>query len=186
MSVRIQRVGALLLSKQRVSPFYRTSQLADSEDFDFRVWFSPGFSDAVEDSADGALSLLRAIKFIIGLDFAVTLSSPDSFLRSFRHLFRTLCRTEMAKVKQTQKMIPFVTCEISLGSHVCELVSGVNVFDLDSGVQIDSIEQPIKSNSVGSGNMFHCWTSTLYNHLDHCFVVFKHIQQSFLMRRLDV
>ena len=79
MSVRIQRVGALLLSKQRVSPFYRTSQLADSEDFDFRVRFSPGFSAAVEDSADGALSLLRAIKFIIGLDSAVTLSSPDSF-----------------------------------------------------------------------------------------------------------
>ena len=35
----------------------------------------------------------------------------------------------MANVKQTQKMIPFVTCEISLGQHVCELVFGVNVFD---------------------------------------------------------
>ena len=79
MSVRLQRIGALLLSKQRVSPFYRTSQLADLEEFDFRVWFSPGLSDAVEDSADGALSLLRVIRFIIGLDFAVTLSSPDSF-----------------------------------------------------------------------------------------------------------
>ena len=33
MSVRIQRV----------SLFYRTSQLAYSEDFDFRVWSSPGF-----------------------------------------------------------------------------------------------------------------------------------------------
>ena len=43
LSVRIQRVGALLLSKQRVSPIYRTCHLADSEDFDFRVWFSPGF-----------------------------------------------------------------------------------------------------------------------------------------------
>ena len=31
------------------------------------------------DRADGALSLLRATKFIIGLDFAVTLSSPESF-----------------------------------------------------------------------------------------------------------
>ena len=82
------------------------------------LWLSclvfPGLSDAAEDSADGALSLLRAIKFIIGLDFAVTLSSPDSFC-SFRHHFRTLCRTEMADVKQTQKMIPFITCEISLG-----------------------------------------------------------------------
>ena len=79
MSVRIQRVGALLLSKQRVSPFHRTSQLADSEDFHFRVCIFSGLSDAVEDSADGAVSLLRAIKFIIGLDFAVTLSSADSF-----------------------------------------------------------------------------------------------------------
>ena len=56
----------------------------------------------------------------------------------------------MPNVKQTQKMIPFITCEISLGQYVCELVFGVNVFDLDFWVQIDSIEQPIKSNSVGS------------------------------------
>ena len=58
------------------------------------------------------------------------------------------------------------------GQYVCELVFGVNVFDLDLWVQIDSIKQPIKSNSVGSGNMSHCRTSTLCNHLDHCFVVF--------------
>ena len=92
----------------------------------------------------------------------------------------------MADVEQTQKMIPFVTCEMSLCQYVCELVLGVNVFDLDFGVQIDSIEQPIKSNSVGSGNMSHCRASSLYDHLDHCFVVFKHIQQSFLTRRIDV
>ena len=55
------------------------------------------------------------------------------------------------------------------------MVFGVNVFDLDLGVQIDSIEQPIKSNSVGSGNMSHCRASSLYDHLDHCFVVLKHI-----------
>ena len=47
---------------------------------------------------------------------------------------------------------------ISLGQYFCELVFGVNVFDLDFGVQIDSIEQPIKNNSVGSGNMSHCGT----------------------------
>ena len=92
----------------------------------------------------------------------------------------------MAYMKQTQKMISFIKCEISLGQYVCELVFGVNVLDLDFGVQIDSIEQPIKSNSVGSGNMSHCGASSLHNHLDHCFVVFKHIQQSFLMRRIDV
>ena len=83
-------------------------------------------------------------------------------------------------------MIPLITCEISLGQYVCELVFGVNVLDLDLGVQIDSIEQPIKSNSVGSGNMSHCGTPSFYDHLDHCFIVFKHIQQSFLTGRLDV
>ena len=54
------------------------------------------------------------------------------------------------------------------------------------GVQIDLIEQTIKSNSVVSGNMSLCRPSSLYNHFDHCFVVFKHIQQSFLVRRIYV
>ena len=85
--------------------------------------------------------------------------------------------TEMANVEQTQKMIPFIACEISLCQYVCELVFGVSVFDLDFGVQIDSIEHSLKSNSVGSGNMSHCGASSLYDHLDHCFVVY--IQQSF-------
>ena len=58
----------------------------------------------------------------------------------------------MANAKHIEKMIPLVTCEISLG-YVCELVFGVNIFNLDFGVQIDSIEQPIKSTSVGSGNV---------------------------------
>ena len=35
-----------------------------------------GLSDAVEDGAAGVLSLHRETKFIIGFDFAVTLSSP--------------------------------------------------------------------------------------------------------------
>ena len=59
----------------------------------------------------------------------------------------------MANVEQTQKMIPFITCEIPLCQDVCELVFGVDVFDLDFGVQINAIEQPIKSNSEGSGDV---------------------------------
>ena len=65
-------------------------------------------------------------------------------------------------------MIPFITCEISLCHCVCELVFGVNVFDLDLGVQNDSIKQPIKSNSVGSGNVSHCWTSASSQSLLRC------------------
>ena len=92
----------------------------------------------------------------------------------------------MADVKQIQQMIPLITCEIPFRYDVCELVFGVDVFDLDLGVQIDSIEQPIKSNSVSSRNMSHCRTSPFNDHLDHSFVVFKYIQQSFLMRILDI
>ena len=73
-------------------------------------------------------------------------------------------------------MIPFITCEISLCQDVCKLVLGVDAFDLDFRVQIDSIEQPIKSNSVGSGNMSHGWTSAFHYHLDNGFIVFKHLQ----------
>ena len=45
MSVLFQRVGGArdwCHCKQQVSPFYHTSQLAHSEEFDFLVWFSPG------------------------------------------------------------------------------------------------------------------------------------------------
>ena len=92
----------------------------------------------------------------------------------------------MADVEQTEKMIPCITCEISLCHNVSDLVFGVNVFNLDFGVQIDSIEQPIKSNSVGPGNMSQCRAPSLNDHLDHCFIVLKHIQQSFLTRRMHV
>ena len=116
----------------------------------------------------------------------MTLSSPRILLYSFRHRSKTIDETEMADVEKTQKMIPFITCKISLCQYVCELVLGVNVFDLDLGVQIDSIIHPIKSNSVGSGNMSLCKASSLYDHLDHCFVVFKDLQQSFLTLRMHV
>ena len=42
----------------------------------------------------------------------------------------------MADVEETQKMVPFITCEISLCQYVCELVLGVIVFDLDLGSRL--------------------------------------------------
>ena len=69
----------------------------------------------------------------------------------------------MANFKQNQQMIPFITCEIPLCQDVCNLVLGGDVFDLDLGIQINSIEQPIKSNSVGPGNMSHRWTSAFHD-----------------------
>ena len=63
---------------------------------------------------------------------------------------------------------------------------GINVSNLIFRIKINPVKQPIQSNSVGSWRMSHCWTSSFNYHFDHGFVVFEHIQQSFLMRRLDV
>ena len=102
------------------------------------------------------------------------------FLRSFRHHFRTIGRTEIANVKQTQKMIPSpasssVLFDISwrllmelkwlmLNKHKWWFHSSRVKFPFVSMsaswflvskylMWILSVEQPIKSNSVGSGNM---------------------------------
>ena len=82
----------------------------------------------------------------------------------------------MANVKQTQQMIPLITREISFGQNVSKLFFGVDVFDLDFEIQINLIKQPIKCNSVSPGNMSHCRTPSFKDHLDHCFIVFEHIQ----------
>ena len=79
----------------------------------------------------------------------------------------------MADVKQIQQMIPLITCEIPFGENVCELVFGVDAPDLDFGVQIDSIKQPIKSNSVSSGDVSHCRTSAFHIHFIYSFIVLK-------------
>ena len=63
----------------------------------------------------------------------------------------------MTNVKQARQMIPLITREISFGQNVSKLVFGADIFDLDFGIQINSIKQPIKSNSVGPGNMSHRW-----------------------------
>ena len=114
----------------------------------------------------------------------MTLSSPESFCVLFDITLERLQELKRLMLNR-QKIVPFVTCEITLGQYVCELVFGVNVFDLDFGVQINSIEQPIKSNSVGSGNVSHCRTSSFNDHFDHCFIVFEHIQPSLIQSTLS-
>ena len=91
----------------------------------------PPISDAVEANTLGSLTLHRDTKFIIGFDFAVTLSSPESFCVLFDITSEPLLELKWLMLNKTQKMIPFITCEISLGQYVGELVFGVNVFDLD-------------------------------------------------------
>ena len=171
---------------QRVSPFHRTSQFADSEEFDFRVWLSPGLSDAVEGSTSGALSLHRETKFIIGLDFAVTLSSPDSSGVLFDIPSEQSVELKWLMLNKHKRCFHSSRVKFPLVSMSASwfLVSMYLIWIF--GSNLIRSKNPVKSNSVGPGNLSHCGTSSLFNHLDHCFVVFKHIQQSFLIRKLDV
>ena len=70
--------------------------------------------------------------------------------------------TEMADVEQINKVVPFVTWEITFGQYVCELMLGVVVPKLNLGIQINRIKQPIYSNSVGSLHVSHCWTPAFW------------------------
>ena len=81
-------------------------------------------------------------------------------------------------------MIPVITRETSFGWHVSKL--GVNIFDLDFWLQVNSVEQPINCDTVGCGQMSHCWTSSFDNHLDESFVVFEYEQLRLTLRKVCV
>ena len=117
------------------------------------------------------------------------------FLHPFRHHFGetkeaeilgAAKRAEMADVEQTEKIIPFVPCEVSFCQFVCHLVFGVNGPYQNLKVQVNSVTQPIKRNSVGSWHMSHSWTPALDYHFDHGFIVFKHEQCRSGLRKFDV
>ena len=93
---------------------------------------------------------------------------------------------EMADVKQIKKIVPLIACEIPFCQYVCKLVFGVDILDLNLEVQINSVKQPIKSHSVGSGYMSHCWTSAFDDHFNHGFVILKDVQHRIKSRKLRV
>ena len=84
-----------------------------------------------------------------------------------------------------KKIVPLITCEIFFCQCVCKLGFGVNIFDLNFEVQINSVK-PIKSNSVGSGYVSHCWTSAFDDHFNHCYVIPKNAQHRAKSRKLRV
>ena len=90
------------------------------------------------------------------------------------------------KVEQTKKMVPLVTRETPSAWHVSQFVFGVNIFDLALWFQVVSVEQPMKRNSVGSGHVSRCWSSSSDHHLDDSFVVFKDAQLRLALRRMCV
>ena len=146
----------------------------------FFCFLSHELTEVEDDTFDGTL----ATRFII--DFAVTRSSPESCWDRFDIVSEHTVELKWLILNKHKRWFHSSRVKFPLVnmSATCFMVSMYLIWIF--GVQIDSIEQPIKSNSVGSGNMSHCRTFYLYNHLDHCFIVFKHIQQSFLIRRVDV
>ena len=71
----------------------------------------------------------------------------------------------MEDVQQIKNIVPLIACEIPFGQHVCKLVFGVDILDLNFCGPDYSVKQPIKSSSVGSAYMYHCWTSAFDDHL---------------------
>ena len=141
----------------------------------------PGLPDAVEDSAAGALSLLRAIRFIIGLDFAVTLSSPEPFLRSFDITSEQSAELKWLMLNKHKRLFHSSRVKFPLVSMSASwlLVSRYLIWILWS--------QLLRSNNQSRATLWVLETCLIvgllpfHNHLDHCFVVFKHTQQTFLM-----
>ena len=80
-------------------------------------------------------------------------------------------------------MVPLITREFTFSYFVSELVLDVNMFDTGFGVPKDSVKQPIQRNSVSLGHVFHSETPTLFDHFDHCLIVFIHVQLSFDLGR---
>ena len=83
--------------------------------------------------------------------------SRFSFLcQPLRHGLRVVNLAEMAtrkhcnvhNVEQTEKMVPFFTCETAFRQNVGELVFGINVFDLDVGSRL------VLSNNLSSATLW--------------------------------
>ena len=94
-----------LMSKRfrQVALFFDAAQSASSELIDFQIWFFPNLSDAVEASTLGSLTLHRETKFIIGFDFAVTLSSPASSFVLFDITSRQLVELKWLKLNKHKR-----------------------------------------------------------------------------------
>ena len=132
---------------------------------------------------------------VVGFDFATVLFSPSSSCILFAIVLVQLVtlkfREQQSKLKRLmlnrwKRLFPLITCEMSFVSMSASwfLVSMYLIWILGSKL--------ILSNNQSRATLRFLETclivgaSSLYDHLDHCFVVLKHIQQSFLIRRLDV
>ena len=90
------------------------------------------------------------------------------------------------KSKKNHKMGPNELCTVDEANSFLmirlELKTSVNDMNVTLVCTVTSCDvTTVQQHYKGSTS-----TSTLYQDLNHCFIVFKHIQQSVLMRRVDV
>ena len=113
--------------------------------------------DAIGLFADEELAGTCEDRFIaVDFDFATILSCPFCSCILFAidleqdiKLLSAGRRAEMADGEQMKKIVPFVTCEVTVGQIVCELMFGINESNLNFRIKINPVKQPIQSNSVG-------------------------------------
>ena len=155
----------------RVSPYLFAAHWTNSEvRSDFHIWF---FTRTFRCSRDKHVRIPHAV-FRYQVHHRLWFCCDSFFICifwcSFRHCFKIFDGTEIADAEQTQKMIPFITCEISLS--IC--------------LRLDSWCQCTWFGSWGP-NWFYSnnqsratlWVLEpclivgllLYDPLDHCFVI---------------
>ena len=144
-----------------------------------------GLEDAVEDSTVEIPVYLLHTKFLTGLDLAQSslrnhlLATSSTWYESSIESWKGWCKTK-TEGGSIHHMLSF------LWSKCLRVDFWSRRIWFGSWGPINSIKQPIKSNSVSSGNMSQCRTSAFDDHLDHSLVVFKDVQHGSLMRRIRV
>ena len=127
-----------------------------------------------------------ARRLIIGRDFAVTRSSPEPCWDRFAIVSEHTVELKWLILNKHNKWFHSSRVKFPLVRMSASwfLVSMYLIWIFGSRL--------VRSNNQSSATLWVLETCLIVglfpfnDHLDHCFVVFKHIQQSFLMRRLDV
>ena len=78
------------------------------------------------------------------------------------------------EAKKVCQLHPTLLRKRSFGWHTSNLLGGVHVFNVTGSLTVDEIKQPLKMNSVGSGNVSQVRARAFD---DHSFVVFENIKE---------
>ena len=81
-------------------------------------------------------------------------------------------------LKHMWELWPTLTRERTLGKHIGDLLVGVRILCLDFRIQTDSVTKLIEVKSLTLETCVSGVTSTLFDHLDHSFIVLKKKKRS--------